>query len=45
MMSDSEKQILIVEDDVIIADQIAFQLRKLGYEVAKIIQSGEEALD
>jgi len=45
MMSDSGKQILIVEDDVIIADQIAFQLRKLGYEVAEIIQSGEEALD
>lgn len=44
-MSDSKKQILIVEDDVIIADQIAFQLKKLGYEVAEIIQSGEEALD
>lgn len=44
-MSKSPKQILIVEDDVIIADQIAYQLKKLGYEVAEIIQSGEEALE
>ncbi|NIJ52683.1 LytR/AlgR family response regulator transcription factor [Dyadobacter arcticus] len=37
-------KLLIVEDDMIIAADIALQLSKLGYEVSGIVPRGEEAL-
>jgi PAS domain S-box-containing protein len=36
--------ILIVEDEIIIADDIKSHLQKFGYEVPSIVTSGEEAL-
>ncbi len=37
-------KLLIVEDDMIIAANIAMQLSKLGYEVSGIVPRGEEAI-
>ena len=37
-------KLLIVEDDMIIAADIALQLSKLGYEVSGIVPRGEEAI-
>lgn len=39
------KKILIVEDEPIIAADLAFELEKLGYEVVQNVESGEEAID
>lgn len=38
-------QILIVEDEFVNAAVIEYQLRKLGYSIAGIASSGEEAID
>ncbi len=40
-----EKQILIVEDEVIVAKNIQNRLEGLGYSVPAIISSGEEAIE
>jgi len=37
-------QILIVEDEAIVAESIASKLRKYGYEVLDIVPSGEEGI-
>ncbi|MDQ2100624.1 MAG: EAL domain-containing protein [Tychonema bourrellyi B0820] len=41
----STKKILIVEDESIIAEDIADSLMDLGYQVTAIVHSGEEALE
>ena len=41
----STKKILIVEDESIIAEDIADSLMALGYQVTAIVHSGEEALE
>lgn len=38
------KQILIVEDEPIIAADLTFELEKLGYTVLESVESGEEAI-
>jgi PAS domain S-box-containing protein len=38
------KQILVVEDEIIIAEDIQRRLKKLGYIVPVIVSSGEEAI-
>ncbi|MGL5059020.1 MAG: putative bifunctional diguanylate cyclase/phosphodiesterase [Microcoleus sp.] len=40
----SNKKILIVEDESIIAEDIADSLTALGYQVTEIVSSGEEAI-
>lgn len=40
----SPTKILIIEDELIVAENIARNLRKLGYEVIGIVDSGEEAI-
>ncbi len=37
-------RILVVEDEALIAEDIDHVLRRLGYEVAGVVESGEEAL-
>ncbi|MEO6861872.1 MAG: ATP-binding protein, partial [Microcoleus sp.] len=37
-------KILVVEDEIIVAEDIAGRLKKLGYTVTAIVASGEEAL-
>lgn len=41
---DMPVKLLVVEDDMIIAANIALQLSKLGYEVSGIVPRGEEAI-
>lgn len=41
----SENQILIVEDEAIVAEDIASRLERMGYKVTDIVASGEEALE
>ncbi|HID74251.1 MAG TPA: response regulator, partial [Thermoplasmata archaeon] len=38
-------RILVVEDEKIVAKDIQFRLRGLGFEVTAIAASGEEAID
>lgn len=38
-------RVLIVEDEVIVADDLAYQLEQMGYEVVGTAVSGEEALE
>ena len=38
------KKILIVEDELIAAESLALDLRKLGYEVVGVVTSGEKAI-
>src|SRR4051812_11603760 len=44
MMSEAARRILIVEDQRLIAADLANTLRKLGYEVVGNVASGEEAI-
>ncbi|NEP45442.1 MAG: response regulator, partial [Okeania sp. SIO2H7] len=37
-------KILIIEDELIVAENITRNLKKLGYEVLGIVDSGEEAI-
>lgn len=37
-------KILVVEDEMLVAEDIAGRLRRLGYEVTDIVESGEEAI-
>lgn len=39
-----ESKILIVEDEAIVAEDIASRLEKMGYTIADIVASGEEAI-
>jgi PAS domain S-box-containing protein len=41
----SKLSILIVEDEAIVAEDLAGKIRQLGYEVAGITASGEEAIE
>jgi DNA-binding response OmpR family regulator len=38
------RRVLIVEDEIIVADDLEWQLRKMGYNVLGVAASGEEAL-
>ncbi|GAB4285703.1 MAG: hypothetical protein Fur0025_17560 [Oscillatoriaceae cyanobacterium] len=38
------KRILVVEDEIIVAEDIAFRLRRLGYAVSAIVFQGEDAI-
>lgn len=38
-------QVLIVEDEAIVAESIASKLRRYGYEVVDTLPTGEEAVD
>ncbi|HIK08963.1 MAG TPA: response regulator [Oscillatoriaceae cyanobacterium M33_DOE_052] len=38
------KRILVVEDEIIVAEDIAFRLRRLGYTVSGIVFQGEDAI-
>lgn len=38
-------KIMIVEDELIVAKSLSGQLKKLGYEIAAVVASGEEAID
>ena len=38
------KRILVVEDEIIVAEDIAFRLRRLGYAVSAILFQGEDAI-
>jgi signal transduction histidine kinase len=38
-------KILVVEDEIIVAEDIAFRLKKLGYAVTATVASGEEAIE
>ena len=38
------KKILIVEDELIAAESLALDLKKLGYEVVGVVNSGEKAI-
>ena len=38
------RRVLIVEDEGIVADDLAWQLTQIGYEIVGIAASGEEAL-
>lgn len=40
----SQEKILVVEDEAIVAEDIAYRLQNLGYTVTDIVSSGEEAL-
>jgi CheY-like chemotaxis protein len=40
----SQQKILVVEDEAIVAEDIAYRLQNLGYTVTDIVSSGEEAL-
>jgi CheY-like chemotaxis protein len=40
-----KKQILIVEDESIVAMDLELQLINLGYQIAGIVSDGQEALD
>jgi len=44
MHSSATRRLLIVEDDPLMAETLAVLLRRLGYEVAAIVDSGEEAV-
>jgi len=38
------RRVLIVEDEIIVADDLEWQLGKIGYEVTAVAASGEEAV-
>ncbi len=42
--SESDKKILIVEDELLVAEDIAFRLRSLGYKITDLVISGEEVI-
>jgi signal transduction histidine kinase/CheY-like chemotaxis protein len=42
--SANNKKILIVEDELLVAEDIAFRLKSLGYLITDLVISGEEAL-
>lgn len=37
-------KILIVEDEILVAEDIAGRLRRLGYQITDVVESGEEAI-
>jgi len=39
------KKILIVEDELLVAEDISFRLKSLGYQITDIVISGQEAID
>ncbi len=41
---DNKKKILIVEDELLVAEDIAFRLKSLGYVITDLLISGEEVL-
>ena len=41
----SNPSILIVEDEAIVAEDLASKVRQLGYDVAGITATGEEAIE
>jgi signal transduction histidine kinase len=41
----SELKILVVEDEAIIAEDIAYHLEKMGYAVVDIVATGEDAIE
>ncbi len=45
MMNQEPASILIVEDELIVAESLALDLRRKGYAIAGIVSSGEEAID
>ena len=44
MQSTATRRLLVVEDELLVADSLALMLRRLGYEVAAIVDNGEEAV-
>ena len=45
MMNQDPASILIVEDELIVAESLALDLKRKGYAIAGIVSSGEEAID
>lgn len=45
MMNQDPASILIVEDELIVAESLALDLTRKGYAIAGIVSSGEEAID
>jgi len=44
MISSATRRLLVVEDEPLIAQSLSMVLRRLGYEVAAIVDNGEEAV-
>jgi CheY-like chemotaxis protein len=44
MQSSATRRLLVVEDDALVAETLSLILRRLGYEVAAIVDNGEEAV-
>jgi len=44
MKSSATRRLLVVEDDPLVAETLSLMLRRLGYEVAAIVDNGEEAV-
>lgn len=40
----ANEQILVVEDELLVAKNLQYRLKRLGYDVPTIISSGEEAV-
>lgn len=45
MMNQDPASILIVEDELIVAESLALDLTRKGYAISGIVSSGEEAID
>jgi YesN/AraC family two-component response regulator len=44
MNSSASRRLLVVEDEALVAESLSLVLRRLGYEVAAIVDNGEDAI-